>query len=86
MVGDKKKVTFQEKYKQVKTWHDRVLIMEIYHLAMVVRDKKWSLALTAKYFGCSVGLVSENLKLAKAIHKTPTIIKVESRDKALKEL
>lgn len=79
-------MTFQEKYKQVKTWHDRVLVMEIYHLAMVARRKKWPISLTAKYFGCSVGLVSENLKLAQAIHKDPTIIKVESRDKALKEI
>jgi hypothetical protein len=78
-------MTFQEKYKQVKTWHDRALIMEIYHLAMTARGR-WTIALTAKYFGCSVGLVSENLKLATAIHKTPSIIHVESRDKALKEL
>lgn len=79
-------MTFQEKYKQVKTWHDRALVMEIYHLAMVSREKKWPISNTAKYFGCSVGLVSENLKLAQAIHKTPSIIHVESRDKALKEL
>ena len=79
-------MTFQEKYKQVKTWHERAQVMEIYHFAMIAREKKWPLTNTAKYFGCSVGLVSENLRLAKAIHLTPTIIKVESRDKALKEL
>lgn len=79
-------MTFQEKYKQVKTWHERVQIMEIYHLAMLVRERKWTISNTAKYFGCSVGLVSENLRLAQAIHLTPSIVKVESRDKALKEL
>jgi len=60
--------------------------MEIYHLAMMTKEKKWTIGNTAKYFRCSNGLVSENLKLARAIHSNPTIIKVESRDKALKEL
>lgn len=79
-------MTFLEKYYQVTTWYDKVLVMEIYHFAMVAREKKWPIINTAKYFRCSVGLVSENLRLAKAIHQTPTLIQVESRDKALKEL
>jgi hypothetical protein len=79
-------VTFHEKYQQVKTWHGRALVMEIYHLAMTAREKKWPIANTASYFKCSVGLVSENLKLAEAIHRNPAIMQIESRIKALKQL
>jgi hypothetical protein len=48
--------------------------MEIAHFAMRKKykddyDKNWTIKQTAAVFGVSTGLVSENLKLASAIHR-----------------
>lgn len=79
-------MTFKERYSSETTWHGRVTVMEIYHLAMNQREKGWNLSKTAEYFECSIGLVSENLQLAKAIHEKDTILKCETRQEALKKL
>lgn len=83
-------MTFLERYTNETTWHGKSAIMEIYHLAMCCRMKtiviNWTITDTAKYFGVSVGLVSENLRLAQAIHDTPKIIQCESRQSALRRL
>lgn len=60
--------------------------MEIYHLAMTHRERGWTLSKTANSFGVSIGLVSENLRLAQAIHTNDRIIKCESRQDALRRL
>lgn len=60
--------------------------MEIYHLAMTQRVKGWTISETARYFGVSIGLTSENLKLAHAIHTTPTLIQFPNRQEALKRM
>jgi len=79
-------VTFPERYNQTNLWHEKVLVMEIYHLAMSHREKGWTLTKTATSFGVSIGLVSENLRLAQAIHTDEKIIKCESRQDALRRL
>ena len=79
-------MTFKEKYNHEKTWHGRVMVMEIYHLTMTHRVKGWTLAKSADYFACSIGLLSENLKLAHALHQDPSFIKCVSRQDALKKL
>lgn len=79
-------MTFQERYNQETTWHGKVLVMEIYHLAMSHRVKGWTITRTAEYFECSIGLVSENLRLAHTIHVNEKILKCESRQDALKKL
>lgn len=61
--------TFKERYHKEEIWHKKVLIMEIFHLTMGEKTKgKWTLRGTAKYFDVSIGLVSENLKLAIALN------------------
>lgn len=60
------------------------MIMEIYHLAMCHNVKGWTLQGTAKEFECSIGLVSENLKLAQAMHLDARILTIESRQEALR--
>ncbi len=60
--------------------------MEIYHLAMTTREKRWTITKTAEHFNVSIGLVSENLRLAHAMHVDEKIIKCESRQEALKKL
>jgi hypothetical protein len=79
-------MTFRERYIREPTWHGKVTIMEIYHLAMSQRERGWTITQTADHFLCSIGLVSENLKLAHAIHMNDKILKCESRQEALRKL
>lgn len=79
-------MTFVERYYLEKTWHGKVLVMEIYHLAMSIRAPDWTLSKTAKEFNVSVGLVSENLRLAELIHENEKILKCKMRKDALRRL
>ncbi len=60
--------------------------MEIYHLAMSTRAKRWTLTQTAADFGVSIGLVSENLRLANMIHTHPKILECPSRQEAIRKM
>jgi hypothetical protein len=60
--------------------------MEVYHLAMSVRVSNWTISKTAIEFKVSVGLVSENLRLAQLIHKDEKILRCSTRQDALKKL
>lgn len=60
--------------------------MEIFHLAACMHDTTWTISKTANYFTVSIGLVSENLKLAYAIHDDPSILCCNSRQNALRKL
>lgn len=79
-------MTFLEKYQSEPTWHGRATIMEIYHLAQTIRHKGWTLTKTAEAFECSISLVSENLKLANALHHNEKLFSCESRQEALKRI
>ena len=79
-------MTFQERYSQEQTWYGKVMIMEIYHLAKIHADKDWTLIKTAIDFGCSVGLVSENLKLADALHYNVHMFQIPTRQEALRKI
>lgn len=60
-------MSFKDRYNQCKTWHEKVLVMGLYHLAQQNRCNGWTVKDTALYFDVSNGLVSENLKLHKSI-------------------
>lgn len=79
-------ISFQERYSSEETWHGKVLVMEIYHLAMSQLYKNWTISKTAEQFNCSVGLASENLRLANAIHTHQDIVKCKFREQALTNL
>ena len=79
-------MTFGERYNQETTWHGKAMIMEIYHLAMTQNYKWWTITKTAEAFGVSIGLVSENLRLAHAIHQEPALINIPSRQEAVRKL
>lgn len=79
-------LTFLEKYRECKTWYEKVMVLEVYHLTGKHRYKDWSVSKTAAYFEISVGLASENLKLAKAIHDNPKLVDLQYRKDALKKL
>lgn len=79
-------MTFLERYKTESNWAKRCIIMELYHLARITNNKNWTLTMTARDFDCSIGLVSENLKLANAIHKDEKLAEIELRMDALKRI
>lgn len=79
-------MTLEQAYKKESSWQAKVTIMELYHLTMSSSNSKWTLTNTAKQFEVSIGLVSENLKLAHAIHSDPKLLDCTSRDKALKRM
>ena len=57
--------------------------MGLFHTIASNSDDGWTLTMTAKEFNVSIGLVSENLKLARAIDNNPKIMKIETRELAL---
>lgn len=79
-------MTFKDKYSQCETWQDRVIVMELFHLAACHQSRDWTLTDTAAHFEVSIGLVSENLKLAKEFHENAKLIKCESRQEALRKI
>ena len=79
-------MTFPERYNQETTWHGKATVMEIYHLVACQRVKGWTISQTALVFNCSIGLVSENLKLAEYLHIDPSLINIQSRQDALNKV
>jgi hypothetical protein len=77
---------FYERYKLEQTWQGKVIIMEIYHLAMSQIRKGWTIQKTANNFHCSIGLVSENLRIADALHTEPDLLNCESRQNVLSKI
>jgi hypothetical protein len=78
--------TFIERYNQEETWYGRAMVMEILHLTMTSHNRDWSVSKTAVFFGVSVGLASENLKLAAAIHVKEDLMKCPTRQEALRKI
>jgi len=79
-------MTFIERYNNEDTWYGKVLVMSIYHMVMCQKEKTWTLQDTASFFECSIGLVSENIRLAKKLDTDPKFINNRSRVEALKKL
>ena len=79
-------MTFKDKYWESDSWHEKVIIVEIYHFTGKHRHNDWTISKTAAYFGISVGLVSENLKLADALHQNPKLIECSNRQAALEKI
>ena len=57
-------MTFKDKYDASRNWKDRVKIIDLYHKIKIVKNKSWSIRLTAGYFDLSIGLICENLAIA----------------------
>ena len=77
-------MTFLERYEQEDTWYGKVIVIEIFHLYHTKHRPDWTVTKTAECFGLSIGLVSENLRIAEAMHKNDKIINAGSRQKALR--
>lgn len=72
-----------EDYKKAKEWHKKASIMSLFHTTMQLKISGWKISDTAKFFNVSIGLVSENLKLAKQFDNRPELLKAETRQRAL---
>lgn len=79
-------MTHFESYNFADTWQKKVQVMEIYHLAMCHVNKNWTIVKTSKYFQCSIGLTSENLRIAEVSHKEPNILLCNTRQEAVGRL
>lgn len=79
----------KEKIKEEKEWHRKCELIYDYHLFEKAKhsskrgEGKWKIEDTAKMLGLSVGLVSENIKLAKAMIRNDSLAKM-TRENALK--
>ena len=78
-------MTFKDRYNQCESWHEKVLVMGLYHLAQQNRYNEWTIRDTADYFDVSTGLVSENLRLYKEIDNNIKLIKL-TREQALRSI
>jgi hypothetical protein len=58
-------LTYRESYVHEKDWKRRVALIATFHGARLAKDKNWKLTDSAKYFGLSIGLISESLNLSK---------------------
>lgn len=76
-------MTFVEKYHNEDRWYNKVLIMAMYHNVAIMRYPEWTLQKTATVFDVSIGLVSENIKLAEYLDKGSSIINCRTRTEAL---
>lgn len=55
----------------------------MYHLCQLETEHKWTIQKTADFFRVSIGLASENLKLAELFIEYPELMKYETRRDAL---
>lgn len=60
--------------------------MEIFHMGSKMKDCRWTIGMTAEKFNVSIGLVSENLRLADALHRQPKLMNIETRAEALSKI
>lgn len=78
-------MTFRERYNQEKVWHQKIILIELFHITMKARQP-WGFRQTAKYFDISLGLVSENMRLAAAIHKDESLMNCPDRKTAAEKI
>lgn len=81
-------LTFKDKYSDKNlTWQDKCVLISLYHTIMHTKYPTWTLGDTAQHFEVSIGLVSENIRLAKHIDNpldNKKLMKLETREAGLK--
>ena len=79
-----------KKYKDETGWKDKCLLLELIHIKMRQQsrsnNKYWRIKDTAKMLELSIGLVSEDLQLARAISNNVIDNDITSRNQAIKLL
>jgi hypothetical protein len=86
MSDEASNITFKEKYNSKGiTWQEKAVLISLYHTAMCMKYPTWNLQDTSLHFGVSIGLVSENIRLAKEIdNNNKKVIACLHREDALK--
>lgn len=79
-------VDYRAFYEHQDSWQKKVIAMEVFHLFKCQFTKDWTIEKTAKELGLSVGLVSENLRIADRGHLNPKIFDYKTRQEALKHV
>ena len=76
----------KQPYENCKTWQDKCLYIAIYHHFMCLKHAHWKVSNTASHFKLSIGLISENLRLAKEMDgdKGEKIMNCKTREEGLK--
>ena len=75
--------TLKDIFKKEKIWWKKCLVLETYHVLHEISNNDWHLRDTSRELKCSLGYVSEELSLAKAL-KDNEGLKMLSRNGALK--
>jgi hypothetical protein len=76
-----------QKFYDETGWKDKCLLLEIIHIKMKQsRRGRWRIKDTAKMLKLSVGLVSEDLQLARALTNEVLSSNVKSRNQAIKQI
>ncbi len=77
--------TYQEALKKEKRWFKRALIINMFHNSMLMKKKHWTMRLSAKRLGISLGAVSEGILLSAALLNDESL-EVLNRADALKRI
>lgn len=86
-MSESEALNLKEKYNTVDTWQERAVLMSLFHQAMCIKHPKlWNMKMTASHFDVSMGLVSENIRLAAEMRgeKGELLMKTKTRDQGLK--
>lgn len=74
-------------FKDCKTWQDKAMLISLFHTSKCIQHpNSWNMAKTAKHFNISIGMVSENIRLAKEFDgpNGDNIVACKTREDALK--
>lgn len=86
-MSESEAINFKEKYNSSDTWQEKAVLMALFHQAMCIKHPKlWNMKMTASHFDVSMGLVSENIRLATEMRgeKSELLMKTKTRDEGLK--
>lgn len=83
---ESKNVTFKDKYNSMgMTWQEKAVLISLYHTVMCHKYSNWTITDTSQHFGVSIGLVSENIRLAREIDNGNVKLKeCKTREEGLK--
>ena len=73
-----------KRFKDETDWRDKCLLLEIIHIKLRQTKRYWRIKDTARALKLSVGLVSEDLQLARALANELIDRDITSRNKAIK--
>lgn len=73
-------MTYKEAYRLERRWQRKASLISLFHHKMCLKNSKWKMRNTAKYFDISLGKVSEDIKIILNIDR---VIHCRSRHDAL---